>query len=146
MRPSWNEYFALMAHVASLRSTCPRARVGVVLVKDRRVVATGYNGSPAGLPHCLEVGCLMVDGHCQRAIHAEQNAIVQAALHGVSTAGTACYCTHYPCSTCAKLLINAGVSKVFYLNEYRPYEPNWFDLAHIPAEQVAIPAGLLPHP
>lgn len=134
-RPSWDEYFMAMAHHAALRATCPRANVGVVLVKDKRIISTGYNGSPAGLPHCTEVGCLMIDGHCQRAIHAEQNAIIQAALHGISTAGAVCYCTHYPCSTCAKLLINAGISRVVYHHHYRPYEPDWFNLAHIITER-----------
>lgn len=138
MRPTWDEYFLTMAQHVSLRSTCPRANVGVVLVRDKYIISTGYNGAPAGLPHCTEVGCHMEGGHCQRAIHAEQNAIIQAALHGVSTAGTVCFCTHYPCSVCAKILINAGVARVVYFNHYRQYQPDWLNLAGIPTQQLSI--------
>ncbi|MCB0159778.1 MAG: dCMP deaminase, partial [Caldilineaceae bacterium] len=86
-RPSWDEYFMDIAFTVAQRSTCDRAHVGCVLVRDRRMLCTGYNGAPAGLPHCDEVGHLMIDGHCVRTLHAEQNAIIQAALHGVSTQG-----------------------------------------------------------
>jgi dCMP deaminase len=119
MRPEWDIYFMKIAHVVSLRSTCDRAFVGTVMVLDKRILTTGFNGSPAGLPHCEEAGHLMVDGHCVRTIHAEANAIIQAALHGVSTKGSTCYVTHFPCIQCAKMLINSGVVRIVYDQEYR---------------------------
>lgn len=90
MRPDWDSYFMKIAHAVSERSTCDRAFVGAVLVLDKRILTTGFNGSPAGQPHCDEIGHLLVDGHCARTIHAETNAIIQAALHGVSTRGSTC--------------------------------------------------------
>jgi len=100
------------------RSTCPRAAVGAVLVRDKRLLTTGYNGAPAGLPHCGEIGCLMVNGHCVRTLHAEQNAIIQGALHGVDVSGSTLYVTHQPCLNCAKMVINAGVKRVVYAGDY----------------------------
>jgi dCMP deaminase len=117
-RPTWDEYFLDIAFSVAERSTCDRAHVGAVLVRDKRILATGYNGSPAGLPHCDEVGHLMVDGHCVRTLHAEQNAIIQAALHGISSEGATAYVTHQPCLTCAKMLINAGIRRVVYSGNY----------------------------
>ena len=117
-RPTWDEYFLDIAFSVAERSTCDRAHVGAVLVRDKRILATGYNGSPAGLPHCDEVGHLMIDGHCVRTLHAEQNAIIQSALHGVSSEGATAYVTHQPCLTCAKMLINAGVERVVYAGDY----------------------------
>ncbi len=119
MRPEWDIYFMKIAHVVALRSTCDRAFVGTVMVLDKRILTTGFNGSPAGLPHCDEAGHLIIDGHCVRTIHAEANAIIQAALHGVSTKGSTCYVTHFPCIQCAKMLINAGVVRIVYDQEYR---------------------------
>ena len=118
LRPSWDEYFMDIAFTVASRSTCDRAHVGAVLVRDRRILATGYNGAPAGLPHCDEVGHLMVDGHCVRTLHAEQNAIIQAALHGINTEGATAYVTHQPCLTCAKMIINAGIRRVVYAGNY----------------------------
>lgn len=117
-RPSWDDYFAEIATVVAKRSTCPRAQVGCVLVRDNRILTTGFNGSPSGMEHCIDVGCLMVDGHCQRSIHAEQNAIVQAARDGVTVRDSTAFVTHFPCVVCAKLLINVGVWRVVYLNDY----------------------------
>jgi dCMP deaminase len=117
-RPTWDEYFMDIAFTVAERSTCDRAHVGAVLVRDRRMLATGYNGAPAGLPHCDEVGHLMVDGHCVRTLHAEQNAIIQAALHGIGTEGATAYVTHQPCLTCAKMLINAGIRRVVFAGNY----------------------------
>ncbi len=117
-RPSWDEYFMGITFQVAKRSTCNRARVGAIIVKDRRILTTGYNGAPAGLPHCDDVGHLMVDGHCVRALHAEQNAIIQAALHGVSVKGGTIYVTHQPCLTCAKMIINAGIVRVVYAGDY----------------------------
>jgi dCMP deaminase len=118
LRPEWDTYFLTIARVVATRSTCDRANVGAVLVKEKRILTTGFNGSPAGLDHCDDVGHLMVDGHCQRTIHAEANAIIQAALHGVSTNGSTCYVTHFPCISCTKMLINAGVSRIVFADEY----------------------------
>lgn len=118
-RPSWDEYFMLLAQATRLRSSCPRARVGAVLVVERQIIATGYNGAPAGTPNCLEVGCRVIDTHCLRTIHAEQNTIVQAAKRGASSKEATLYCTHRPCVHCVKLLINAGVSKIVYAEDYR---------------------------
>jgi dCMP deaminase len=93
--------------------------VGCALVLEKRILTTGFNGSPAGQAHCDEIGHLLVDGHCVRTIHAETNAIIQAALHGVSTRGCTCYVTHFPCLNCTKALINAGVTRLVYSNDYR---------------------------
>ena len=117
-RPSWDEYFLKLAMLASERATCPRMHCGCVLVKDRYVLATGYNGSIPGAPHCTEVGCLIVDNHCVRTNHAEINAICQASRHGVSLQGTTAYVTNMPCTTCAKALIAAGVVKVVVFSDY----------------------------
>jgi dCMP deaminase len=131
-RPTWDEYFMDIAFAVAERSTCDRAHVGAVLVRDRRILATGYNGAPAGLPHCDDVGHLMVDGHCVRTLHAEQNAIIQAALHGVGISGATAYVTHHPCLTCAKMLINAGITRVVYAGNYPDeYSRQFFEQAHV---------------
>src|SRR5512137_2181588 len=122
MRPDWDTYFIDIATVVATRSTCDRASVGAVLVRDKRILTTGFNGSPTGQPHCDEAGHLMVDGHCVRTIHAETNAIIQAALHGVSTKGSTCYVTHMPCLNCTKALINAGIVRLVYSVSYRADE------------------------
>ena len=119
MRPTWDEYFINIAAAVAERSTCDRAHVGAVLAREKRILTTGFNGSPAGLAHCDEVGHLLVEGHCVRTIHAEINAIIQAALHGVSTKGATCYVTHFPCIHCTKSLINAGIARVVYRDSYR---------------------------
>jgi dCMP deaminase len=107
-----------IAQTVSSRSTCPRAAVGCVLVREHRILTTGYNGAPRGVAHCTEVGCTMVNDHCQRATHAEANAVVQGALHGVSLQDATAYCTHQPCINCSKLLISAGIRKVIYRGHY----------------------------
>jgi dCMP deaminase len=117
-RPSWDEYFIEIAKQVASRATCPRLSVGAVVVRDRRILTTGYNGSPSGTEHCSESGCLMVEGHCQRTIHAEANAIVQGAFHGISLAGSSLYCTHYACFGCTKLIISAGVKQFVYSKAY----------------------------
>jgi dCMP deaminase len=138
MRPEWDIYFMKIAHVVALRSTCDRALVGTVMVLEKRILTTGFNGSPAGLPHCDEAGHLMVDGHCVRTIHAEANAIIQAALHGVSTKGSTCYVTHFPCIQCAKMLINSGVVRIVYDQQYRIDENTleFLNLANVELVQV----------
>jgi dCMP deaminase len=117
-RPSWDDYFMQIAHVVAGRATCPRRSVGAVIVLDKRILATGYNGAPRGLAHCTEVGCHIVAGHCIRALHAEQNAILQAALNGVSTRGATLYATCQPCNHCAKMIINAGIVRVVFEGDY----------------------------
>jgi dCMP deaminase len=121
-RPSWDEYFTRIAHEVATRSTCPRLAVGAVIVRDKRILTTGYNGSPSGMPHCDDVGCLIriVDGResCQRTLHAEQNAIIQAAYHGDSVRDSILYCTHQPCLLCTKMIMNAGIEKVRYVVGY----------------------------
>jgi len=125
-RPSWDEYFLKIAHVVAERSTCLRRQVGVVLVRDRRILTTGYNGAPRGLRHCEEVGCLREQLNVPsgerhelcRAVHAEANALLQAASHGIATEGATIYSTLHPCSMCAKNLINAGVVKIVYVRGY----------------------------
>ena len=117
-RPSWDEYFMQITFQVAKRSTCPRAAVGAVIVRDKRILTTGYNGAPANLPHCTEVGCLMVNDHCVRTLHAEQNAIIQGALHGVDVSHSTIYVTHQPCLVCAKMIINAGIERVVYAGQY----------------------------
>ncbi|MCP4578328.1 MAG: cytidine deaminase [Deltaproteobacteria bacterium] len=125
-RPSWNQYFASIARMVATRSTCLRRHVGAVLVKEKRILSTGYNGAPAGLKHCIEVGCLREEASIPsgtrhelcRALHAEQNAIVQAANHGISIAGSTLYCTNKPCVICSKMLINAGIKRIFFDEGY----------------------------
>jgi dCMP deaminase len=125
-RPSWGTYFMNITNLVAERSTCTRRAVGAVLVKDKRILSTGYNGAPTGLKHCLEIGCLreelgVVSGQKHelcRGIHAEQNAIIQAAYHGVSVNGAVIYCTNQPCSICARMIINAGIQKIYYQSGY----------------------------
>jgi dCMP deaminase len=127
-RPSWDQYFMTITRQVAERSTCLRAKVGAVIVRDRNILATGYNGAPAGLPHCSDVGCLVytsqtptgeVEENCFRTIHAEINAIAQAAKNGVSIRGADIYITHTPCIHCLKVLINTGIRRVFYEREYK---------------------------
>ncbi|AKB76456.1 dCMP deaminase [Methanosarcina lacustris Z-7289] len=125
-RPSLDEYFLEIAFVVGKRATCLRNKVGAVIVRDKRILSTGYNGAPSGMEHCLETGCIrdiekIPSGtrheKC-RAVHAEQNAIIQAAIHGVSIAGGTLYCTHQPCILCAKMLINSNIKRVVYSIPY----------------------------
>lgn len=123
-RPSLDKYFMEIASVVATRSTCLRNQVGALFVKDKRILSTGYNGAPAGLPHCDLVGCAregVASGtrhELCRAVHAEQNAIIQAALHGISIEGATLYCTHQPCILCTKMMINARVRKIVYRESY----------------------------
>ena len=123
-RPELDDYFMEIANVAASRSTCLRRKAGAVLVRDKRILSTGYNGVPKGLLHCEDTGCPRADypsgTHHElcRAVHSEQNAIVQAAIHGVSIEGSTLYCTHQPCTLCAKMLINAGIKRVVYREDY----------------------------
>lgn len=126
MRPSWDEYFMQIVDVVKTRSTCLRRQVGAILVVDKHIISTGYNGAPAGLKHCEETGCLrqtlcVPSGEKHelcRGVHAEQNAIIQAALNGVSTKGSILYVSVSPCALCAKMLINAGVKRIVFEGNY----------------------------
>ena len=146
-RPNWDEYFLEIAQVVAKRSTCVRRQIGAVIVKDRRILTTGYNGAPSGLTHCLEIGCLrdqlgIASGQraemC-RALHSEMNAIIQGAQHGVSTKGATLYCTHQPCSVCARMLINAGIVRLVYVGDY-PDEFSMSLLQESGMEVVRMPA------
>ena len=125
-RPSWDAYFMNITALVAQRATCTRRAVGAIIVKDKRILTTGYNGAPTGIRHCLEVGCLreamnIPSGERHelcRGIHAEQNAIIQAAYHGVSVKGASLYCTNQPCAICAKMIINAGIKKIYYQSGY----------------------------
>ncbi len=149
-RPDWDTYFMRMAALVATRSTCLRRHVGAILVRDRRILASGYNGAPQKLDHCLDVGCLRAELNVPsgerhelcRGIHAEQNAIIQAALFGVSTQDSVLYCTTKPCIICTKMLINAGVKK-FVVSEMYPddladgfVKEAGIELIHMPLEDV----------
>jgi len=125
-RPSWDEYFLEVAVLVSKRATCIRRKVGAVLVKDKKILATGYNGAPAGLKHCIDIGCLREEMKIPsgerhelcRGLHAEQNVLLQAALYGVSTKNSVLYVTNQPCVICAKMLINGGVKEIITCGDY----------------------------
>lgn len=119
MRASWDHYFMDIAKVVSSRSTCPRKSVGAVIVRDRTILSTGYNGSIRGMPHCNDVGCIIENNHCVATVHAEVNAIVQSAKNGVVTNASDIYVTASPCWNCFKLLANAGIRRVVYSEFYR---------------------------
>ncbi len=107
-----------IARTVATRATCPRASVGCVIVREHRILTTGYNGAPRGVAHCTEAGCVLRDDHCVRTTHAEANAVIQGALHGIALQGAMAYCTHQPCVGCSKLLISAGIVKIVYQDPY----------------------------
>lgn len=125
-RPTWDEYFIDVAKLVAKRATCLRRSVGAVLVKDKRILATGYNGAPSGLKHCIDIGCMrqklkIPSGERHelcRALHAEQNALIQASLYGISVKGSTLYATNQPCVICAKMLINAGIKEIVIAEGY----------------------------
>ncbi|UUV99041.1 ComE operon protein 2 [Vagococcus luciliae] len=118
-RIPWDQYFMAQSLLLSLRSTCKRLSVGATIVRDRRIIAGGYNGSVTGDVHCIDEGCYLVDGHCVRTIHAEMNAILQCAKFGVETDGAEIYVTHFPCLQCTKMILQAGIKTIHYLKDYR---------------------------
>lgn len=139
-RPSWDQYFMGIAVLVAKRSTCRRRAVGALIVKDKRILSTGYNGAPTGVPHCVDIGCLREDRGIAsgtrhelcRGIHAEQNAIIQAAYHGVGIKDASLFCTNLPCSICAKMIINAGIGTIYYLDGYADeMSQQFFDEAKI---------------
>jgi len=145
-RPSWDSYFMNITELVAGRATCVRRKVGAILVKDKRIISTGYNGAPSKVRHCLEVGCLREEQGIPsgerhelcRGLHAEQNAIIQAALHGVSIEGAALYCTNMPCSICSKMLINARITSILFKEGYSdPLSSSMLTEAGIPFRQLA---------
>ena len=139
-RPNWDEYFLKLAMLASERATCPRMHCGCVLVKNKEVISTGYNGSIPGDVHCEDVGCLVVDNHCMRTVHAEMNALVQAAKHGHAVEGSTAYITNMPCTTCAKSLIIAGIKRVVVFSDYHDtLATEFFTKASVKIDKLAVP-------
>lgn len=140
MRPSWDEYFLKLAMLASERATCPRMHCGCVLVKDKYVLSTGYNGSLPGLEHCEDAGCLIVDNHCVRTNHAEMNAIAQAARHGISINRATAYITNMPCTTCAKALLAAGIERIVVFSNYNgSLAEKFLDESGVPLDRLPVP-------
>ena len=146
-RPTWPEYFMAITKLVAKRSTCTRRHVGAILVKDKRILASGYNGAPSGLKHCEEVGCLRADSEVPsgqrhelcRGLHAEQNLIIQAAYHGISINGSVLYCTNKPCVICTKMIINAGIIKVYYGEGYDdPLSDQMLAEANLEIERLSI--------
>ena len=151
-RASWDEYFMSIGQVVATRSTCPRKYVGSVIVRNRTILSTGYNGSIRGMPHCSDVGHMMEDGHCVATIHAEANAIIQAARNGVNIDGASCYVTASPCWNCFKQLANAGIVRIVYGEFYRDdrifevARQIGIELVHVPLPGVALPKLTPPPP
>ena len=146
-RPSWPEYFLAITELVAQRSTCTRRKVGAILVRDKRIIATGYNGAPTKVRHCLEVGCLREQLHIPsgerhelcRGLHAEQNAIIQAAKHGINIDGATLYCTHSPCIICSKMLINSGVKRIVCCDGYPdPLAKAMLDEAQLSVETMEL--------
>ncbi|KGP90474.1 competence protein ComE [Pontibacillus chungwhensis BH030062] len=139
-RISWDQYFMAQSHLLALRSTCERLAVGATVVRDKRMIAGGYNGSVSGSVHCIDEGCYVIDGHCVRTIHAEMNALLQCAKFGVATEGAEIYVTHFPCLHCCKALIQAGIQTVYYAQDYKnhPYAIELFKEAGVQTVQVEV--------
>ncbi|QYA41566.1 ComE operon protein 2 [Macrococcoides bohemicum] len=137
-RIQWKEYFMAQSQLLALRSTCTRLSVGATIVKDNRVIAGGYNGSVSGEVHCIDEGCYIENSHCIRTIHAEMNALLQCSKMGVSTEGADIYVTHFPCMHCTKSIIQAGIKKIYYANDYKnhPYAIELLKKANIDTEKI----------
>lgn len=141
LRPNWDQYFLKLAMLAAERATCPRMHCGCVLVKDKNVIATGYNGSIPGDDHCEDVGCMIVDNHCIRTNHAEMNALMQAAKNGHSVNGATAYVTNMSCTTCAKALIAAGIKRVVVFSEYHDtLATDFFAKGSVQVDRVEMPS------
>ena len=140
-RPNWDEYFLKLAMLASERATCPRMHCGCVLVKNKNVISTGYNGSIPGDEHCEDVGCMVVDNHCVRTVHAEMNALNQAARRGHAVEGATAYITNMPCTTCAKAIITAGIKRVVIFSDFHDtLAAEFFVKAGVTIDKLPIPA------
>ncbi|SDJ82158.1 ComE operon protein 2 [Alkalibacterium thalassium] len=140
-RIPWDQYFMSQSMLLSMRSTCSRLAVGATIVRDKRVISGGYNGSVSGDVHCIDEGCFVVDGHCVRTVHAEANALLQCAKFGVKTEGADLYVTHFPCLQCTKQLIQSGIQKIYYLNDYRnhQYAVELLKKAGVLTEKISVP-------
>ncbi len=139
-RPSWDDYFLKVAMLVSERATCPRMHCGCVLVKNKQILSTGYNGSIPGDKHCEDDGCLIVDNHCVRTIHAEMNAILQCSSHGISTQGATAYITNMPCTNCSKALITAGIKEIVIFSDYHDtLAEKFFEIADIKIRRLPQP-------
>ena len=138
--PSWDKYFLKLAMLVSERATCPRMHCGCVLVRDKRILSTGYNGSIPGDVHCEDEGCYIVDNHCIRTIHAEMNAIIQCSLHGISTKGATAYITNMPCTNCSKALIAAGIKEIVIFSDYHDTQAEeFFERGGVKIRRLSIP-------
>lgn len=144
-RISWDQYFMAQSHLLALRSTCTRLMVGATIVRDKRIIAGGYNGSISGGDHCIDDGCYVEDNHCIRTIHAEVNALLQCAKFGVPTTGAEIYVTHFPCLNCTKSIIQSGIKKVYYAKDYKnhPYAMQLFKDAGVHVENVELEEMIL---
>ncbi|SEO32751.1 dCMP deaminase [Amphibacillus marinus] len=144
-RISWNQYFMAQSHLIALRSTCERLTVGATIVRDKRIIAGGYNGSVSGSAHCVDEGCYVIDGHCVRTVHAEMNAILQCAKFGVPTENAEIYVTHFPCLQCCKSIIQAGIKSVYYATAYKnhPYAIELFNEANVEVSCIPLVKGTL---
>ncbi|PKL82802.1 MAG: dCMP deaminase [Ignavibacteriae bacterium HGW-Ignavibacteriae-3] len=141
-RPSWDHYFLKVAMLVSERATCPRMHCGCVLVKDKQILSTGYNGSIPGDKHCEDDGCMIVDNHCVRTIHAEMNAILQCSSHGISTQGASAYITNMPCTNCSKALITAGIKEIIIFSDYHDtLAEKFFAIAKVKIKRLTIPSN-----
>ncbi len=139
-RISWDQYFMAQSHLLALRSTCERLMVGATIVRDKRIIAGGYNGSVSGSDHCIDEGCYVIDNHCVRTVHAEINALLQCAKFGVATSNAEIYVTHFPCLQCTKSIIQAGIKAVYYAADYKnhPYAMELFKQAGVSTEKVEL--------
>ncbi|HET7658489.1 MAG TPA: ComE operon protein 2 [Bacillales bacterium] len=139
-RIEWDQYFMAQSHLLATRSTCTRLAVGATIVRDKRIIAGGYNGSISGGVHCADEGCYVIDGHCVRTIHAEMNAILQCAKFGVSTAEAELYVTHFPCLPCCKAIIQSGIKTVYYASDYKnhPYAVELYESANVKTKKVEL--------
>ncbi|WJY28523.1 MULTISPECIES: ComE operon protein 2 [Sporosarcina] len=144
-RITWEQFFMAQCSLLAVRSTCTRLAVGAVIVRDNRIIAGGYNGSVSGGDHCIDQGCYVVDNHCIRTIHAEMNALLQCGKFGIPAAGSTLYVTHFPCLQCSKAIIQAGISKVFFGQDYRnnEYAIELFRHAGIDVHRIPFDAGSL---
>lgn len=144
-RITWNQFFMAQSHLLALRSTCTRLSVGATIVRDKRIIAGGYNGSISGDDHCIDKGCYVIDNHCVRTVHAETNALLQCAKYGTPTKDADLYVTHFPCLPCTKSIIQAGIKNLYYATDYKnnPYAIELFEQAgvnivHVPFEEQKI--------
>ncbi|MTD29739.1 ComE operon protein 2 [Planomicrobium sp. YIM 101495] len=144
-RITWDQFFMAQSHLLALRSTCTRLAVGATIVRDRRIIAGGYNGSISGGDHCIDKGCYVVDGHCVRTVHAEMNALLQCAKYGTQAGDADLYVTHFPCLQCTKSIIQGGITRLYYAADYRnhPYaiellEQAGVEVVHVPFDERKI--------